>query len=172
MLDFPATVEAKNIETLLWKKCFHSHIEAYRQDIKKLAVVLDTKYNDRGNSAGHVAQSFAQYKSEENLLQLTSSLERFLAQALAFYQELICEFEKRRSNSVGDDAYSRRQIYFCLLYLGDVARYAEIHSVSSKHKDWSVPERYYTRALQTMPGSGNPYNQVSNSEREKILFCP
>lgn len=161
LLGYPSIVVAKNIETLMWKKCFHCYIEAYRVEIKELTGVLDSKYKDRGKGAGHVAQSFSQYKTEEKLLQFSSALEKFLAQALAFYQKLISEFEERKLKNVGDDEYSRRQIYYSLLYLGDVARYAEIHS-ASKQKDWSVSERYYKRARQTMPSSGNPYNQVSD----------
>jgi hypothetical protein len=165
LLVHPAIVVAKSIDTLLWKHCFHKKIEAYRKQIRAMTANLDSKYKDRDVHA--VAQSFAQFRSEDQLLHLTSALQAFLVQALTFYQALIAEFESKRGATVYNDDYIKRQIHFSLLYLGDVTRYSEIHrsssssSTSKQQKDWSVCERYYMRARQAMPGSGNPYNQAS-----------
>lgn len=80
----------------------------------------------------------------------------FLAQALAFYQSLMTSFEK---NTTLSKEYTTRQIYLSLLYLGDISRYAALHS-SSKVKDWSAADRYYRRAHIVMPDHGNSLNQV------------
>jgi hypothetical protein len=167
LLLYPQIVLRKSIDSMLWKNCFHKKIEEYRKEIKKLTAVLDVKYEDR--QGRKVAQSFSQYKSEEKLLQLSSALEQFLAQASAFYQQLIAEFENKREMTACDDLYVTRQIYVCLLCLGDLARYSEIHSTSSKIKDWSVAERYYKRSQQMMPDSGNPYNQVSSRTAAVVM---
>jgi hypothetical protein len=73
-----------------------------------------------------------------------------------------------------------RSIQFCLLFLGDVARwdytllidilrsysyffvfrYAELHGDTRKAKNWSAARGYYLRAKQVLPTIGNPYNQV------------
>jgi hypothetical protein len=48
----------------------------------------------------------------------------------------------------------------CLIYLGDLARYKELHS-DGKAKDWAIVANYYLQAAALWPASGNPHNQVS-----------
>ena len=55
-----------------------------------------------------------------------------------------------------------KSIYFCLLFLGDIARYTELHNLSTKPKNWSVASQYYLRARQVLPSLGNSHNQVSS----------
>ncbi|CAN0327687.1 unnamed protein product, partial [Ectocarpus sp. 4 AP-2014] len=48
----------------------------------------------------------------------------------------------------------------CFIFLGDLARYRELHGENSV-KDWSSAERYYHQALAVLPTSGNPHNQLA-----------
>lgn len=163
LFDNPQVVQAKNIDSLLWKKCFHRKIEESRKGIKKMTALLDATYTER--RSGGVAKSFSQYRAEERLLQLNRALESFLALALSFYQGVCAEFETRSNAALQqhrdvEAAYASRQVHLSCLYMGDLARYSELHAASSKQKDWSVAARYYERARRVMPDSGNPHNQV------------
>ncbi|CAN0422107.1 unnamed protein product, partial [Hapterophycus canaliculatus] len=48
----------------------------------------------------------------------------------------------------------------CFIFLGDLARYRELHGENSV-KDWTTAERYYHQALAVLPTSGNPHNQLA-----------
>ncbi|CAM9960132.1 unnamed protein product, partial [Choristocarpus tenellus] len=48
----------------------------------------------------------------------------------------------------------------CLIFLGDLCRYQELHGESST-KDWTGTERFYHQALSVLPTSGNPHNQLA-----------
>jgi hypothetical protein len=52
-----------------------------------------------------------------------------------------------------------KQIHRTLIYLGDIARYQELHSERAE-KDFAHAEEYYLKALGVVPGSGNPHNQL------------
>ncbi|CAM9821978.1 unnamed protein product, partial [Phaeothamnion confervicola] len=55
-----------------------------------------------------------------------------------------------------------QSVHRCLIFLGDLARYRELHSESQqKDKDWGEAERRYHEALAVVPGSGNPHNQLA-----------
>jgi len=54
----------------------------------------------------------------------------------------------------------RQSIHRCLVFLGDLARYRELHSQKAR-KNFSVAEGYYYRALAVMPENGNPHNQLA-----------
>lgn len=52
-----------------------------------------------------------------------------------------------------------KQIHRTLIYLGDIARYQELHSERAE-KDFTHAEEHYLKALAVVPGSGNPHNQL------------
>ena len=165
LFEHPVIASTKRINNLLWKNCFHKRIESQRHMIKKLTAELDSKYKGRH---GHVAQSFSQFKSEEKLLVMSTSLEHFVAQSLDFYHNLIATLEVQRNTSNLSSEYISQQLYMCYLHLGDLARYAEIHSKTSRKKDWTAARRYYERARLMMPNSGNAFNQVCQNA---VLSC-
>lgn len=47
-----------------------------------------------------------------------------------------------------------------MVFLGDFARYRELHNQKSK-KDFSRAEGYYHKAIAIMPQRGNPHNQLA-----------
>ena len=50
----------------------------------------------------------------------------------------------------------------CLVYLGDVARYRELHrDGGGEGKDWGGAARYYHLALRLLPAQGAPHNQLA-----------
>jgi protein SMG7 len=49
----------------------------------------------------------------------------------------------------------------CYIYLGDLARYKELHLVvEGRTADWYVAANYYRQASALWPSGGNPHNQV------------
>ena len=48
----------------------------------------------------------------------------------------------------------------CCIFLGDLARYKELHSGHSA-KDFGEAERRYRQALAVLPSRGNPHNQLA-----------
>jgi len=49
----------------------------------------------------------------------------------------------------------------CLIYLGDLARYKELHAVvEGRAADWSVAASYYQQSSKLWPHDGNSHNQV------------
>ncbi|GBG59469.1 hypothetical protein CBR_g38493 [Chara braunii] len=49
----------------------------------------------------------------------------------------------------------------CLIYLGDLTRYKELHSSNGLAKDYSVAAGYYLQAAALWPSSGNPHHQLA-----------
>jgi hypothetical protein len=50
----------------------------------------------------------------------------------------------------------------CLLYLGDLSRYASLHTPGpASAKDWGASAGYYAAAARLFPGGGNPHNQLA-----------
>jgi hypothetical protein len=88
-----------------------------------------------GGSAVDV-QKYQEHK--QHLMQMSSALNQYLSQAAGFYESFLMQLEKRMENkAIERDATADRalqgdlsadvegylkSIYFCLLYLGDIAR--------------------------------------------------
>ena len=51
-------------------------------------------------------------------------------------------------------------VHRCLIYLGDLARYRELHS-DRKEKKYSLARNFYTLAIWLCPDIGNPFNQLA-----------
>ena len=50
----------------------------------------------------------------------------------------------------------------CLVYLGDLCRYAALHTPGpAAAKDWAAPASYYAAAVRLCPSGGNPHNQLA-----------
>ena len=51
-------------------------------------------------------------------------------------------------------------VHRSLIYLGDLARYRELHA-DRKEKRWSLSKSFYTLAVWLCPEIGNPFNQLA-----------
>ena len=56
-----------------------------------------------------------------------------------------------------------KTIHRSLIYLGDLARYRELHVPMNgkREKRWSLARNFYTLAIWLFPENGNPYNQLA-----------
>lgn len=171
IISYPQVSFSKNIDNILWKHCFYRTIEAYRKRIRNLSTILEKPFI-RSNATD------AQFQEHQhNLLRLSSSLNQFLSQSAAFYESFLMQIELLIGRKVQEkesiqDAHAQpnilldldgylKSIYFCLLYLGDIARYTELHSSSNKQKNWSAASQYYLRSRQVLPHFGNSHNQLA-----------
>lgn len=166
--DVSATfAAAKELEQVLWKPCFYKRIEDFRLRIRKYATASAQDPSVR-----------------EHFARISMEFQQFLADATAFYEHLREAFTKwvqqhrvtriapaptARSASMASSGATeaevnmgkcRQSLFRCLVFLGDLARYRELHSQKAK-KNFTAAENYYHRALQLMPENGNPHNQLA-----------
>uniref|UniRef100_K3X593 DNA/RNA-binding domain-containing protein n=1 Tax=Globisporangium ultimum (strain ATCC 200006 / CBS 805.95 / DAOM BR144) TaxID=431595 RepID=K3X593_GLOUD len=161
----PAFAASKEIEQALWKPCFYKRIEDFRRRIRKYA---SAPSNDRS-----VREHFARVSTE---------FQRFLNESSAFYEHLRDAYaawlstnrvSRIASNSApsftsnvpagaAQDAIPRcrQSLHRCFIFLGDLARYRELHSQKAK-KNFAAAESFYYKALALLPENGNPHNQLA-----------
>ncbi|KAF0701405.1 Aste57867_8107 [Aphanomyces stellatus] len=138
---FPGVAATKEVEQVLWKPCFYKRIEDFRRRIRKYA---SQSGNDRA--------------LREHFFKLSSEFQTFLDEAAAYYERLHGYFAADKASY--DQEALRHSMFRCLIFLGDIARYRELHSQKAK-KNFVAAEGYYHRALQIMPENGNPHNQLA-----------
>ncbi|KDO30571.1 hypothetical protein SPRG_04472 [Saprolegnia parasitica CBS 223.65] len=136
--SYPADSASKKTEEVLWKPCFYKCIESFRRSIRKYA-----------------AASNGDRRVREHFFQVSLQFQSFLDSASAYYEKLHDAFAAGPSS----DAVLQ-SMFRCLIFLGDIARYRELHSQKAK-KNFAAAESYYHRALAVMPENGNPHNQLA-----------
>ncbi|KAE9038741.1 hypothetical protein PR001_g7828 [Phytophthora rubi] len=147
----PAFAAAKEVEQALWKPCFYRRIEDFRRRIRKYAAA---------------AQADPQVR--EHFARVSSEFQQFLMEAAGFYAHLRDVFalwlqRNRLEGGVATEdgaARCRQSLHRCYVFLGDLARYRELHSQKAK-KNFAAAEALYHRALAVLPENGNPHNQLA-----------
>lgn len=149
----PAFAASKEIEQVLWKPCFYKRIEDFRRRIRKYATAASA--SDRS-----VREHFARVSIE---------FQQFLQDAAAFYDHVRTCYGQwlvqaaRRPDDAATAASAvkcRQSLHRCFIFLGDLARYRELHSQKAK-KNFAAAESFYHKALAVLPGNGNPHNQLA-----------
>jgi hypothetical protein len=160
--------------------CFYRRIEDFRKIIRKYAnlaaaaaaAAASKSQQAHGLASGNVSKEQAQVR--DCLHKACQKFSRFLTEATEFYTGLLRRFDERlqskRTAPVEEGSRRRKvdasteaviaSVTRCLIFLGDISRYRELHSESS-HKDWSKAEAFYVRALAVQPYNGNPHNQLA-----------
>ncbi|KAI8807893.1 hypothetical protein BJ742DRAFT_894790 [Cladochytrium replicatum] len=166
---------AKDVEASMWKLAHYKLIEEFRRRHK----ALQASVKARG------AKSVSTEDRRE-LRALTASFRAFLSESTSFYLNFIHKiasfFRIRRvyvvvlskleiSLLTFDDKYTleltpqlstraTQVCHRCLVFLGDLARYREVHA-DRKEKNWSSSRMFYSLALHLIPDNGNPFNQFA-----------
>ncbi|CAH0478718.1 unnamed protein product [Peronospora belbahrii] len=157
LVDIHTTFAAsKEVELALWKPCFYRRIEDFRRRIRKYAAAAQTDRNVR-----------------EHFARVSSEFQQFLTEASGFYVHLRDVFASwLQQNQLGaaptnssdaaasDIVCCRHSLHRCYVFLGDLARYRELHSQKAK-KNFAAAEALYHRALAVLPENGNPHNQLA-----------
>ncbi|KAF4137604.1 Est1 DNA/RNA binding domain [Phytophthora infestans] len=143
----PAFAAKKEVEQALWKPCFYRRIEDFRRRIRKYAAAAQGDRNVR-----------------EHFARVSSEFQQFLTDSAVFYAHLRDVFASWLQTASKEDfdaiARGRQSLYRCYVFLGDLARYRELHSQKAK-KNFAAAEALYHRALAVLPENGNPHNQLA-----------
>ncbi|KAI9910873.1 hypothetical protein PsorP6_010714 [Peronosclerospora sorghi] len=145
---YPVFSVSKEVELALWKPCFYRRIEDFRRRIRKYAITAQADRNLR-----------------EHFARLSSEFQQFLSEATDFYMHLRDVFARWLQQNGGttkesDTTLFRQSLHRCYVFLGDLARYRELHSQKAK-KNFAAAEALYYRALAVVPENGNPHNQLA-----------
>lgn len=164
-----------SVEQSLWKHCFYKFIEDFRMQIRNQATIISRAAKDSA------AFEFA----TDEQTRLCHGFQVFLDSASGFYLRLISRLALRYklqldgfmngtklgfdplltdfgSPQVSADLRSspRNTVHMCLIYLGDIARYAELHGTTNP-KSFSLSRSYYNQAISLLPAHGSPFNQLA-----------
>lgn len=112
----------------------------------------------------------------EHFARVSAEFQAFLTLASAFYEHLRDCFAKwlqaNRASRLSVEgaelpdavavnvARCRHSLHRCFVFLGDLARYRELHSQKAK-KNFAAAESFYYKALEVIPENGNPHNQLA-----------
>ncbi|KAI9103168.1 hypothetical protein DFS34DRAFT_355216 [Phlyctochytrium arcticum] len=167
--------QTKDIEAVLWKTHYRV-IDDFRKALKE--ITSRVRRAGRSNSIPN---------EKRDLRALTGAFRTFLAEAIAFYLRFIWRLSQAFALSdvqtivlpeleidiLGHEPvppYShitsesqiraRNSCHRSLIYLGDLARYREVHA-DRKTKNWAPARMFYNIALQLLPSIGNPFNQLA-----------
>jgi hypothetical protein len=107
---------------------------------------------------------------------LVSSFRYFLTDSICFYLQLVqklilvydldivlpfpCYTPTLPRVLVPDKVPILMFVHRCFIFLGDLARYLQVHS-DKRSKHWRLSKLYYQLALKLFPNYGNPYNQLA-----------
>jgi hypothetical protein len=126
--------------------------------MKKLSAAVSSKTPLSNNPDDN---SRMRSKAKHHLMKLVAAFQNFISASSAFIEELMSDLQALLTQS---GRTSDRNVFLCifkcLIFLGDLARYRELHSESST-KDWAAVEVLYKRAITIMPNMGNPHNQLA-----------
>ncbi|KAJ7298010.1 hypothetical protein O6H91_Y022000 [Diphasiastrum complanatum] len=167
--------ELHDVEQALWR-LHYKRIEEFRARIRKtMAAVGATTPAPPVPAAGSRVVT-----RKEPLQKLQAFFKSFLSEATGFYHDLIMKIRAKYGLSQeyasvqgepqwpvdeqGSTNLKHCQLscHRCLIFLGDLARYKELHSEGGGHsRDWSVAAGYYLKAASLWPSSGNPHNQLA-----------
>ncbi|KAI8804888.1 hypothetical protein BJ742DRAFT_822822 [Cladochytrium replicatum] len=166
---------AKDVEASMWKVTHYKLIEEFRRRHKALQASV------KARGAKPIAS-----EDKRELRALTASFRAFLSESTSFYLNFIHKiasffrlrrvylvvlskleispltFNEKYTLELTPHVFNRatQVCHRCLIFLGDLARYRELHA-DRKEKDWSSSRMFYTLALHLIPDNGNPFNQFA-----------
>jgi len=178
MLHCPETAVLHDVDHQLWKTCFYGPVEHYRSLMRRSAKVVQ-RYNDEREGEGRSARKASAVAARKELKATQIEFKTCIAEASTFYQGLIRRLESAHGKAMiaalsgtssidagSDEAVQSLRsrlvtVSRCWTFLGDLARYKELHSDMGS-KDWSTARAFYEKAVTALPSScGNPHNQLA-----------
>lgn len=143
MLEIPrAERECKEIERRLWKSCFYLFIDMFRKELLNFLKKKSDKDNNHNSIIVNMEKKFDDF-------------EMFLSEARSFYERLLEQ-----------STLSENSKYRCLVCLGDITRYKQLHSRrvhgnKMTRSRFAESEKYYDRALRLQTSFGSAHNQLA-----------
>ncbi|TPX54472.1 hypothetical protein PhCBS80983_g05917 [Powellomyces hirtus] len=161
----PVFASGKNVEEKIWNLVFYNYIEELRGAIRKAQAERDASLHAAALSKLRSHLDTATNFYQTSMLTLTSCCESSLITCgVAVYKE-----HKEHKDQDRMDVHQEQQsnesvrlgvIHKCLVSLGDISRYREIHN-SGDAKKWHISRAYYRKAIQLVPDNGKPFSQLA-----------
>ncbi|TMW58237.1 hypothetical protein Poli38472_011825 [Pythium oligandrum] len=157
----PTFAAARELEQVLWKPCFYKRIEDFRRRIRKYASAPSTDRTVREHFA-RVSNEFQEFLTDASAFyeNLRESLTRWLLQNRVSRIAASGPSSAAASEAGANIDKCRQSLHRCLVFLGDLARYRELHGQKAK-KNFAAAENFYNKALAVIPENGNPHNQLA-----------
>ncbi|KAJ1340927.1 hypothetical protein BSLG_004400 [Batrachochytrium salamandrivorans] len=167
------TSDIVNVELALWKEPHLRMIESYRDKIKSpkqsaavLALVSAGFRSFLSNSIGFYLELIRKLQARVQLQIVHQHVFPKLGLCMEFGSDVVVSGDPCRrypSEKLAiSDSHATLVIHRCLVRLGDLARYRDLHS-GHNHKPLKceLAKRFYQTALDLLPDNGHPYNQLS-----------
>lgn len=157
---FEAAVQ-NNADVSLWKNVVYKIIESLRSESRH---ATDAK-------KGRVVRALLKFLDESSafyrrlLLRLTEAFNLSVV-GIVPWEALSSESMRESERVSGEDRgrvlhHAYRTCHQCIVFLGDLARYSEMHSDLIKQKTYGNARNFYRHALRLLPDCGNPHNQLA-----------
>jgi hypothetical protein len=173
ILSDPAFASSKDVDQLLWKSVFYRPIEEYRKIIKKyhMAAFPQTATTTTSSTNASTAASSSQQqqqkieKAKEKLRKTCRNFQSFLEESSKYYDSLFKKLKHlydnfRNENNSKFAKIILNSLHKNLIIQGDLSRYSELYK-EDPNKNWKTAQKHYLHALELMPNSGNPHNQLA-----------
>ncbi|RKP22348.1 hypothetical protein SYNPS1DRAFT_32071 [Syncephalis pseudoplumigaleata] len=166
-----ALAQKKSIENIMWRRVFYQPIEEYRRLLRKFPSEDVVRKSPEYRGARQDLRQF--------LFSASCFFTRMLRRIVERYEltDLMLEDGHLAANCIlGENPPSSaaatspvpetlrqrayQTVYRCYIYLGDLARYSEMHSDRAR-KQWAAATDLYGKALRAYPSDGNAYNQLA-----------
>ncbi|KAI8052091.1 hypothetical protein BDF22DRAFT_689902 [Syncephalis plumigaleata] len=166
--------QRKSIENIMWRRAFYQPIEEYRRILKKFPS-SETIWKSPGyREAWHGLQAFLYNASNYFTFLLKRLIERYeltdlmiedghmIANCILGETQFLTITSSSSYSPIPETIRQRayQTVYRCYVYLGDLARYSELHT-NRKQKRWAAAADLYRKALRAYPVDGNAYNQLA-----------
>lgn len=150
----PVLANNSNVDHLLWFWCFYGLVDDFRNQIKKCSrnILKLTQFNE--NTPNHTKNIELLQKTKKDHKNLIGRFKICITESSAFYQGLIYRLEalykkelrnhssKTNTNNTPQNNHEHRircrliTLARCWIYIGDLARYKELHSDRIR-KEWT-----------------------------------
>ncbi len=153
LLIYPEHAREEDVLNTLWKTCFYKPIEEFRSKVRRSKKALEEANSKNLDYA-----------------QLVHTFQQFLSDGIIFYSNLLRKVGVYSSKrQVEPDNLAK---YQCYLYLGDLERYKQLHTLNiGEEPNFSQAKEYYYSALHLLPDHGNPHNQLGVLSTYSKAFC-
>lgn len=173
-LAAPTFAAQRELEQVLWKPCFYKRIEDFRRRIRKYASAPAADRSVREHFAkvshefqefltdasafyDHLRDAYTTWLLQHRVTRIASSLSSSSASINTGINTGMTPLVSEAAENVDK---CRTSLHRCLVFLGDLARYRELHSQKAK-KNFVAAENFYYKALAVIPENGNPHNQLA-----------
>jgi hypothetical protein len=141
LIQSPVIAHSRDIHHLLWKNCIYGTVEKFRGRMKRGARTI-LIHIGRPSPDSTQPEPAEVKQARKELAVAQNEFKAYVLQSTAFYNELIRRLQGVHDNANSSEAEETAQcrrlsVSRCFTYMGDLARYKELHSERAE-KNWSL----------------------------------